>query len=216
MTAVRPPVRACIFDLDGTLVDSLADIAGALNECLELLGIEQRPVSDYRYMVGEGMPMLCQRAIGEAHPQLVARLTELARMRYYVHPLRHTRSYPGIDELIGRLRERSVKLAVLSNKPHEVTTRLVRFLWPDGDFACVQGYVAEHSRKPDPFHALRICESLGVQPAETWIVGDTPTDVQTARRCGAVAVGVTWGFRTRADLESAGADLLFDHPDEIG
>lgn len=215
MAASRRPAQACIFDLDGTLVDSLADIAGALNECLELLGIEPRPLSEYRYMVGEGMPVLCQRAIGDTHPRLTERLTELARARYFVRPLRHTRPYPGVCELIERLHERGVKLAVLSNKPHDATVRVVQTFWPNGQFACVQGYVAEHSRKPDPFHALRICKSLGVPPAQTWLIGDTPTDVRTAERCGAVSVGVTWGFRTRTDLESAGAHYVFDHPDEL-
>lgn len=207
--------HACIFDLDGTLVDSLPDIAEALNECLELLGLSPRPVEDYRYMVGEGIPMLCQRAIGETHPILVARLAELARARYRVRPLRHTRPYAGVPELLARLKRAGVKLAVLSNKPHDLTRRVVRAFWPDDTFGCIQGYVEEEFRKPHPRYALHVCRSLGVRPARTWIVGDTPTDVETAQRAGAVPVGAAWGFRSRADLEAAGAKLIFDHPDEM-
>ncbi len=89
--------KACIFDLDGTLVDSLRDIAEALNDCMALLGIAPRPVSDYRYLVGEGVPTLCRRAIGKTHPLMVTRLTELARAFYRVRPLKHTKPFPEID-----------------------------------------------------------------------------------------------------------------------
>jgi phosphoglycolate phosphatase len=213
MSLLKPPAM-CIFDLDGTLIDSLQDIAESVNDCLALLGLPPRAVADYRYLVGEGIPTLAQRAIGRAQPLLVARLTELARARYRVRPLRHTQPYPGICELIQRLRDAGVPLAVLSNKPHEMTLRIVRSFWP-GSFDAIQGYVEEDLRKPNPFYALRICEQLHVRPAETWVIGDTPTDVETARRAGAIALGVTWGFRTRADLEAAGADCIISEPLEL-
>lgn len=208
--------RLCIFDLDGTLIDSLPDIAEACNECLELLGLPPRPVDAYRYMVGEGIPMLCRRALGDTYPLLVERLAELARARYRVRPLHHTRPYPGVSELIGRLRAGGAKLAVLSNKPHDMTVRIVRAFWPADHFDYIQGYVEEDLRKPDPHYVFRICEHLGVPPTDTCVVGDTPTDVETAARSGAVFVGVTWGFRTRADLEAAGAAYIVDRPDELG
>ncbi|MGD8452064.1 MAG: HAD family hydrolase [Phycisphaerae bacterium] len=215
MSLPAQPPPACIFDLDGTLVDSLPDIAGALNDCLDLLGLSVRPVEDYRYMVGEGIPMLCRRAIGGTHPHLVNRLAELARARYRIRPLGNTKPYPGVTEMLDRLRSGGTRLAVLSNKPHELTTRIVRTLWPDDRFACIQGYVEEHLRKPNPHHVLEICENLGVPPADTWLVGDTPTDVETAVRAGAHCLGVTWGFRTRADLEAGGATHIVDRPDEV-
>ena len=214
MAALQQRPRACIFDLDGTLVDSLPDIAEALNECLELLGLEARSVDQYRYMVGEGVPILCRRVLGETHPHMIARLTELARASYRVRPLRYTKPYPGVSEMLHRLRTQGVKSAVLSNKPHELTVRVVRAFWPD-EFDCIQGYIEDDRRKPDPFYLLRICEHLGVRPADTWVVGDTPTDVRTAARGGAVSVGITWGFRTRADLEAAGADRIIDRPEEL-
>ncbi|MFH1747070.1 MAG: HAD family hydrolase [Planctomycetota bacterium] len=208
--------KLCIFDLDGTLVDSLPDIAEALNDCLELLGLPTRPVNAYRYLVGEGVPTLCRRALGETHPLLVDRLTELARARYRIRPLKHTQPYPGVFELIGRLHAAGVKLAVLSNKPHELTIRVVQAFWPANHFHYLQGYVEEEYRKPHPYYVNQICRHLGVEPADTWIIGDTPTDIQTAVRSGIVGIGVTWGFRTRADLEAADARYIIDRPEELG
>ena len=204
--------KACIFDLDGTLVDSLRDIAEALNDCLALLGIPPRPVDDYRYLVGEGVPVLCDRAIGKTHPLLTNRLTELARAFYRVRPLKHTKPFPEIERVIGQLRDRGVKLAVLSNKPHELTVRVVNQFWTENTFEAIYGFFDEERRKPSPHFALKICEQLDVSPADTWVVGDTPTDVETAIRAGATAVGVTWGFRSRDDLTAAGAHFIVDSP----
>jgi len=211
-----PTPRACIFDLDGTLVDSLEDIAQSINHCLTLLGLPTRPVSEYRYLVGEGVPRLCQKAIGESAPHLVPRLTELGRAVYRTRILDCTRPYPGVPELITRLRARGIPLAVLSNKPHELTCRIIRRFWPDDAFACVQGYTIESERKPSPHHALRIATQLGVSPADLWIIGDTSTDVATATASGAVPIGVTWGFRPREELAAAGARLIVDRPEELG
>lgn len=212
--AVKPPAL-CIFDLDGTLVNSLRDIAESFNECLELLGLATYPIDRYRYMVGEGIPKLCARAIGQTHPYLISRLAELARPRYRVRPLRHTRPYPGMVELIECLHHEGVKLAVLSNKPHEMTVSVVRAFWPGETFGRIQGYVEERHRKPDPYYVHRICRDLGVSPSATCLIGDTPTDVETARRGGTVGIGVTWGFRGRADLAAAGAPHIVDCPAEL-
>lgn len=210
-----PAPRACCFDLDGTLVDSLRDLGEALNHCLELLGLPTHSIDRYRYMVGEGMPKLCQRAVGATHPHLTPRLTELARVFYRTRILRHTRPYPGVPELVNRLRHRGLRLAVLSNKPHALTNRIVRSFWPDNTFAVIQGYEREEHRKPSPHHVNEICAALAVQPSELWLIGDTPTDVETAARAGAPCVAVTWGFRTRGDLEAAGANCIVDHPEQI-
>jgi phosphoglycolate phosphatase len=210
-----PTPRACVFDLDGTLVDSLRDIAVALNRCLDILGLPTYPVERYRYMVGEGVPMLCRRAVGATHPHLVERLAELARPEYRCHLLDHTRPYPGVPELVTRLQRAGLRLGVLSNKPHDLTRRVVNTFWPDGTFHAIYGYIEEEHRKPSPFYLLRICAELSIAPADTWVIGDTPTDVETARAAGAIPIGVTWGFRTRADLEAAGARRVVDHPEEL-
>ena len=210
-----PKPAACVFDLDGTLVDSLRDIADSLNEGLQLLGLPTYPVGQCRFMVGEGVPMLCRRAVGQTHPHLVERLAEIVRPIYRTRLLDHTRPYPGVPELVQRLRAVGVRLGVLSNKPHELTLRVIDAFWPDGTFDTVYGYIEEEYRKPSPFYLLRISAKLAVPPERMWMVGDTPTDVATAHAAGAVPIGVTWGFRSRGDLQAAGALRIVDHPDEL-
>ena len=210
-----PVPRLVVFDLDGTLVDSLRDIAQSLNACLELLGLPQLPVKDYRYMVGEGVPTLCRRAIGESHPHYVNRLIELSRPRYRVGSLIHTRPYPGIPNAVTAIRRAGVQLGVLSNKPHDMTVRMIRHFWPDGEFEFTQGYVEERYRKPDPYYLRRMCDAAGVDPRNACLVGDTPTDVQTAANAGTAMIGVTWGFRTCEDLVSAGVPKLVSSPAEM-
>lgn len=206
--------RLCVWDLDGTLVDSLRDIAEAANGALELLGLPTRPVDDYRYLVGEGVPKLCSRLLGDQQPELLGRLIELTRARYRARPLVYTRPYPGVPEAVERLRAGGWKLAVLSNKPHALTLRVVRAFWPD-DFDAIQGYTAEALRKPDPTQLLRLCERLCVPAEQAVLVGDTPTDIETGRRAGLRAIGITWGFRTREDLTAAGAGEIVDTPAEL-
>ncbi|MEW6252501.1 MAG: HAD family hydrolase [Planctomycetota bacterium] len=214
---VRPPEpQACVLDLDGTLLDSLRDVAESLNVCLEKLGLPTYPIDACRYMVGEGVPTLCQKAIGANCPELVPRLIELMRVVYPTRATRHTRPYPGVLDLVARLKARGVRLGVLSNKPHELTVRLVRSFWADGTFGAVYGYIAEEHRKPSPVYLRKICAELGVAPAATWLVGDTPIDVATALAAGAIPIGVTWGFRTREELAAAGAQWIFDRPEELG
>lgn len=216
MPAPLPRPEICVFDLDGTLVDSLRDIAESVNESLELLGLPARAVADYRFLVGEGIPKLCDRALPPTHVELAPRLAELTRARYRVRPLRHTRPYAGVAELVARLAAAGVRLAVLSNKPQDMTTHIVARLWPGDVFHLVVGYSEEQLRKPDPTCLLRICQQFDAPPARSWLVGDTAVDVETAKRAGVVSVGVTWGFRPRRELEDAGADHIVDKPEEIG
>lgn len=210
-----PPPELCIFDLDGTLVDSLRDIAESANYALEMLGQSPEPIESYRYRVGEGLGKLCEKVLGRQHPELVPRMLELATAHYRTRPLRHTRPYPGVREAVGRVGTAGMRMAVLSNKPHDMTVRIVAELWPGEVFARVQGYTEDAPRKPDPHHLLRICESLSIPAGRTWLVGDTPTDVETARRAGATCIGVTWGFRTRQDLVEAGCTTIIDSPDRL-
>jgi phosphoglycolate phosphatase len=186
-----------------------------MNACLDLLGLPQLPVQDYQYMVGEGVPTLCRRAIGESHPHYLNRLIELARPRYRVRSMVHTRPYSGIPDAVSAIRRRGVRLGVLSNKPHDMTARMVSRFWPGGEFEFTQGYVEERYRKPDPYYLRRMCAFAGVEPRDACLVGDTPTDVQTAANAGTAMIGVTWGFRTREDLTSAGVPTLVSSPREL-
>lgn len=214
MPETSSKTQACIFDLDGTLVDSLRDIAEAANECLQLLGLSVYSINGYRYLVGEGIVQLARRAIGESHPELVARLIELMRPRYRLNPLVHTRPYAGLPELVAEVGGAGMKLGVLSNKPHDMTQQITRAFWPTA-FHCIQGFVSDESRKPNPQFLLNICRDFDLPPATVCLVGDTPTDVETARRAGCRCIAVTWGFRTRADLAAAGATEIVDTPAEV-
>lgn len=215
MPSSRSAIGMVVFDLDGTLVDSLQDIGETANECLELLGLPTHPVPTYRYMVGEGFVSLCERAIGQTHPDLLPRMFELARARYRCRALRHTRPYIGVAELVSAARAAGLRTAVLSNKPHDMTVRIVEHFWPNGEFDRVLGFQPTTPRKPVPTSLLSICAALGVPPETTVLVGDTPTDVHTAKNAGAGGIAVTWGFRTREDLLDAGAERVVDTPAEV-
>jgi phosphoglycolate phosphatase len=207
--------RAAIFDLDGTLVDSLDDIATALNGALAALGGPTAPHDVVRHWIGDGLPELCRRALPGADEAAIHALIDAARRRYRGHSLDRTRPYAGIKPLLGRLRDRAVPMAVLSNKPHDLTLDILRGLGLDAFFDVVRGLREESDRKPAPGPALEIARHLGRPPGEIYLIGDGPTDVGAARAAGMIAVGVSWGFRGVEELRAAGAELIVDRPEEI-
>lgn len=206
--------RAVLFDLDGTLVDSLEDIADAMNEVLGRLDLPRHPVDAYRYFVGEGMEMLVRRALppDRRDDAAVAEVVPLTRAAYAARATRKTRPYPGIPELLDALAARGIPVAILTNKPHEPALELVAHLFADRSFAAVLGARSDHPRKPDPAGALAVAEEVGVPPAAWLYLGDTATDMETGRAAGMRPVGVLWGFRPAEELRSAGAAALVAHP----
>ncbi|MCA8926146.1 MAG: HAD family hydrolase [Planctomycetes bacterium] len=207
-------IRAVVFDLDGTLVDSLPDIGGSMNQVLRSLGLPPHPLSAYREFVGEGVLRLVERALP---PGFAAREQAVAAFRevYGARLTAESRVYPGIAELLAGLEARGVPCAVCSNKPHGMTERVVRALLGEASFVCVEGERPERPRKPDPAAALDVARALGVAPSEVAFVGDTKTDMQTAVAAGMQPVGVAWGFRDRAELEEHGAALVVEDPAEL-
>lgn len=205
------PLRAALFDLDGTLVDSLADIAHSANHALAAAGYPTHPVAAYRTLIGQGIQATLRRAAPEGAD--VAALSEVWAARYTTHCTEHTRPYPGIDRTLTALQDAGWRLAVLSNKPDPFTQQIVAALFPAGTFAFIAGDRPDTPRKPDPTSAFAALRVLDVAPTEAAFIGDTPVDLHTARAAGTVAIAVSWGFRDRSELTSA--DAVIDQVPEL-
>jgi phosphoglycolate phosphatase len=209
--------KCVLFDLDGTLVDSLADLADSMNRVLIRQGFAAHPAQAYRYFVGDGIIKLVQRALpAEAQQEdVIQDCAQKMRQEYALHWADTTRPYPGIAELLDTLAGRGIEMAILSNKPDELTQKVVRTLLPQWDFAAVAGARETIPRKPDPVGALRIAKLLRRNPADFLYLGDTNTDMQTARAAGMFAIGALWGFRTAEELKENGAQALLSVPIEL-
>ncbi len=214
---MKTAVRVVVFDLDGTLLDTLDEISAAANTVLERRGWPTHDREDYRYFIGDGVGKLVDRIVPEGHRDAasVRELVAEVGAEYHRRANELTQVYEGITELLTALRERGIRLAVLSNKPHALTVECMKQFFPDYSFAAVRGQQEDVPRKPDPAGAHLIVEQLGVTAAECLYVGDTKVDMQTARAAGMSAVGVLWGFRDRAELEAHGADSIVATPAEI-
>ncbi|RMG40407.1 MAG: HAD family hydrolase [Planctomycetota bacterium] len=208
---------AVVFDLDGTLLDTLQDLADASNAVLAELGFPQHPVPAYREFVGSGVRVLFERCLppDARRDEVIDRCAELFREHYGRHWNRNTRPYPEVPELLDALAARGIAMAVLSNKPHEFTRRCVEEFLPRWSFAVVLGQTDTRPRKPDPAAALEIAERIGVGPQRVAYVGDTSVDMQTARNAGMFPVGATWGFRSAEELKQHGAAALAHRPLEL-
>jgi len=209
--------RAVIFDLDGTLLDTLEDLADSMNAVLKSGSFPEHAVAAYRYFVGDGMEMLVRRVLpaGEQDDALVARCMAAMEAEYGRRWADKTRPYPGIPEALDALEQRNVPKAVLSNKPDAFTRLTVEKLLAGWTFDPVIGVRSGIPRKPDPAGALQIAARLQVRPRECLYLGDTNTDMQTARAAGMFAVGATWGFRPGEELRASGAQVLLDTPTEV-
>ncbi|MBU2538912.1 MAG: HAD family hydrolase [Proteobacteria bacterium] len=206
--------KSVLFDLDGTLVDSLTDLADSMNRVLTRQGLPCHPVQAYRYFVGDGITNLVQRALPiEARKQdIIEGCVRQMRQEYALHWADTTRPYPGIAELLDTLTSLGIQIAILSNKPDALTQKVVRTLLPRWNFDAVAGARETIPRKPDPAGAFRIAKLLHRDPADFLYVGDTNTDMQTARAAGMFAIGVLWGFRTADELQKNGAQTLLGAP----
>jgi phosphoglycolate phosphatase len=211
----RARVRALVFDLDGTLVDSLDDLSDAMNFVLRADGLREHGRDAYRLFIGEGARHLVHEALPERlQPETDAYLARF-RARYFDNLFEKTRPYDGIVELLEHLTACGAPMAVLSNKPHEATVRIVERFFPTTPFGGVLGARADVPKKPDPTAALELARVLATEPEAAAFVGDTRTDVETALAAHMLPVGVLWGFRDRDELERAGARALCAHPAEI-
>lgn len=209
--------RLAIFDLDGTLVDSIGDLALACNTALALRGLPQHSYEAYCGFVGNGIMRLVERALPEPlrSPENVA-LVRADFVAYYTDHLDvRTEPYPGIPELLAELVRRGVKLAVASNKFQAGTEKVIRSFFPDIRFEAVLGQREGVPLKPDPAVAEEILTLTGIPREQALFVGDSAIDILTAQAAGIRSAGVTWGFRQRTELEEAGADRIVDRADEL-
>ncbi|MBN1798814.1 MAG: HAD family hydrolase [Spirochaetales bacterium] len=209
--------RACIFDLDGTLLDTIEDIAAAMNTALAGIGCPGFTTERYKRLVGLGVDMLIKRALPKDRnsDKTAAQVKAAFRQHYLGHLTDTTRPYPGIPELLDELVKRNIKLAILSNKPHEMARLSVQRLLPAWPFQAVRGAEEGRAKKPDPTAALLIADKLGVGPEHVLFIGDSDVDIRTACNAGMKPIAVTWGFRNSEELKKSGADILISKPPEL-
>lgn len=211
-------MEVCIFDLDGTLTDTLEAISHFGNTALAANGFKVFEKDRYREFVGDGRVKLIERmlsaqgALNNANYAAVCAAYDTA---YEADPLYKTDAYDGIHELLAALKAAGIRLAVCSNKPDNVVRGVIERVFASDVFDCVHGVTDGGAVKPDPSAALEIAEKLGAKPDECLFIGDTNVDIFTAQNAGMTSVGVLWGFRDRAELEAAGADYIIAAPNEI-
>jgi phosphoglycolate phosphatase len=206
-----------LFDLDGTLVDTIADIARSMNRALELSGFPARDTAEYPAVVGRGIRNLAMDCLPpEARNDVNADRVSKAAARFYEEePVVHSTPYPGIPSLLAELTRRKIHTAVLTNKPDAVAQLVIARLFSAGVFDIVQGEIPGLPRKPDPAVAWDILVRLGATPRETIFVGDSEVDMETAKNIGCFPLGVRWGFRSAQVLERAGAARIIQAPEEL-
>ncbi len=209
------PTKLAIFDLDGTLADTLADIAHTMNAVLAARGYPEHSLDDYRRFVGNGVATLSSRVIPSSDIDLAPKLVEDFRELYPSRMYDNTVPFEGLAACLDDLVEGGVGLAVLSNKPHFLTVPMCERLFADWPFDPIWGKMDEWPLKPDPASALEIAKLRAVDPADCAFVGDSGVDMATGKAAGMRSVGVLWGFRGREELLEFGADDIAGHVAEL-
>lgn len=210
--------QACIFDLDGTLCDSVESIAYCANRVLREMGMKEASLEDYKVFVGDGVDMLIRRLLRFGGDIEGIRFDETKRryLDYFrTDCMYHIAAYPGVAETVAELKKRGARLGVLSNKPHPNTKDVIKGVFGTELFDWVQGQSEQFPRKPDPAGALYLAGKLGVSPGECLYIGDTGTDMRTGKAAGMHTIGVLWGFRGRKELEETGADEIVEEPSQL-
>lgn len=210
--------QACIFDLDGTLCDSVESMAFCANRALRELGMKEATVEQYKIFVGDGVDELVRRLLRHAGDEKAVHFEELKSlyMEYFEEGCMYrVKPYPGIVPMLEKLKKEGAKLCVLSNKPHKNTEDVIFQVFGTEMFDFVQGQTDDIARKPDPEGALLLAERMKIAPGNCLYVGDTGTDMKTGKAAGMYTTGVLWGFRTEQELLSSGADCVISRADEL-
>lgn len=206
--------KLCIFDLDGTLVDSLEDLAVSMNFALGKHGLPAHPKEAYRLFVGSGVKKLIERAAAPlpCSEALLEALRESFSSYYKDHCFDFTRPYPGCAALLRELSLCGIAVGILSNKPDPFVRQIAEHLFPGFSFSVIWGKREEYPAKPDPTSLLECIRLSGVKRDECFYIGDSDVDILTAKRAGVQSCGAVWGFRGEEELRTAGADFLLKHP----
>lgn len=211
-------IKAAIFDLDGTLGDTVESIAYSGNRALAALGYPPFPVERYKYYAGDGVDELVRRCLrdeGDVNCQQFEKLRSIYKAYFSKDCMYHVKPFDGICEMLSELKRRGIRIAVLSNKPHAQSVDVVESLFGKGYFDRIQGQTEKIRRKPAPDGALVLAEAFGVRTEECLYVGDTNTDMQTGNAAHMHPVGVLWGFRDRRELEENGSEFVIGKPWEL-
>lgn len=209
-------IKGIIFDLDGTLLDTISDIGDSVNQMLEDYGYPTFTYDEYKLKVGHGFKNLIERSLPSS-ADFDLKEEALAKFIYYYHR-NYTNSsypYPGIIETLHKLADRNIKLAINSNKADEYTNNLAKIRLSEIDFVAVLGQIEGIPKKPDPANALKIIKTMQLDPSEVVYIGDSATDIKTAKNAHLVSIGVAWGFRGEGELKEAGADHIAYRPSDI-
>lgn len=207
--------KTVIFDLDGTLLDSIEDIASSMNKVLESLQLPTHKIEDYKHFVGGGVDILVENALSNQSKEIKDEVTKRFKIEYDGKLHSKTLPYDGIYELLDELKKLDINLAVLSNKPHEFTVSYVNHFFKNYNFKEIHGQKKDVPKKPDPKAALDIVKCLDSSCENTYFIGDTKIDMQTAKSANMTAIGVLWGFRDEKELRDFGADFIVSNPIEI-
>lgn len=210
--------EAIIFDLDGTLLNTLNDLADSVNTVLENEGYPTHPVEAYKIFVGNGLPNLLRQALPEKqanNKNIIDDAVAKVKAEYATRWDKKTRPYNGVDEMLNELKNKNVKMAILSNKPHDFMLQVVDKYFDSEMFYEIFGLRDDVPAKPDPAGALEIAEKMNLSPKDIAFLGDSNTDMKTATSAGMTPIGALWGFRTKDELEQYGAKYLISEPKEI-
>lgn len=207
--------KAVIFDLDGTLLNTLPDLQAAVNFALRRFSFPERSLEEVRRFIGNGVVMLMQRATPDSTDEKTnAECLDAFKEYYLAHMQDTTVPYDGVTALLGKLREKGMMTAVVSNKLHEAVCELCKDYFPRLIDEAI-GVSEEGERKPSPVNVYKALERLGVSKDDCIYIGDSEVDVRTAHNAGLRCIGVTWGFRDRRELLQAGADIIINNCDEL-
>ncbi|MBC8569615.1 HAD family hydrolase [Zongyangia hominis] len=208
--------KAAIFDLDGTLLNTLTDLAVSCNHALEVYGYPTHEVEAYKLFVGNGVYNLVKRILpADAQDEEIRAKIKAEFDAYYAaHTVDYTKPYDGIEDMLGRCREKGIKMIVVSNKAHNFVVQLIESIFP-GVFDVILGQRDDVPKKPDPTAVFEALDRVGVSAKESIYVGDSGVDMQTGKNAGCYTIGVSWGFRAPEELRENGADAIVGTPQEI-